>query len=192
MKPASEEFVPRVAAILERYRRQNGQVALTEAERNQIGLRLWSLIAERGLPPALGPGEKGSPGEMSDDEAAPLVENVLAGSVHAPELATPVRQLVKACLLPEFKTCRESYREIGDDGVCRRQQLAKARSRISGSHCVDCPYWTDLSPEQHARCLEKGWAGDPAEFAAHRDVFLPEDFRALRVWLRAARRAAVN
>jgi hypothetical protein len=192
MKPASEEFIARVAAILGRYRRQNGQAALTEADSNQIGLRLWWLIAERGLPPALGPDEKGAPGEMSDDEVAPLVENVLAGSAHVRELATPARQLVKACWLPEFKTCRESYREIGDDGACRRQQLAKARGRISGSHCVDCPYWTDLSPEQHARCLEKGWAGDPVEFASHRDVFLPEDFRALRVWLRAARRAAVK
>ncbi len=95
----------------------------------------------------------------------------------------PARQLLKACLNPEFRQCRDSYREVVD-GVCRRQELARTRGRLSGAHCVDCPYWVALRPEQHAALLAREWlAGDLEEFAAHHEIFLPEDFRALRVFL---------
>jgi hypothetical protein len=105
--------------------------------------------------------------------------------MHAQTLAVPVRQLVKACFQPEFRRCRESYREVGADGTCRRQQLGKALGRVSGAHCVDCPYWLDLEPEPHAKFLAKQWRAGAEEFAAHREVFLPEDFRALRRCVRA-------
>ncbi len=169
-----------VPDILERYCRQNGLAPLGGAETGRIAARLWLVIAVRGLPRRLAPDEMGAPGEMSDAEVGPLVDCVLEGSGRAGELAKAVRQLVKACLSAEFRTCRESYRERESDGSCRRQQLGRARGRVSGSHCVDCPYWTSLTPEQHEACLAKGWAGDVAAFAAGREVFLPEDFRVLR------------
>jgi hypothetical protein len=142
------------------------------------------VIAARGLPRPLRANERGEPGEMSAVEVDPLVGTVLAGIDCADEWRTVTRQLIKACFHPEFKTCRESYREIDSHGSCRRQDLNRVRSRVSGSHCVDCPYWTSLTPTQHADCLAAGWAGDRREFESHRDTFLPEDFRAFRLLVR--------
>jgi hypothetical protein len=107
-------------------------------------------------------------------------------------VAAPVRQLVKACFYAEFKICRDSFREVSPDGSCRRQQLARVRSRVSGSHCVDCPYWVALSSEQHVKFLTREW--QPAgreELAAHLPVFLPEDFRAFRRTVRAMARGRI-
>lgn len=179
------EFAALVRAVLERFFRQNGRAAPEAAVIGGLAARLWALVRERGLPPALARGERGAAYEMPTAEAEPLVARAL-GELRGDELwATPARQLVKACFQPEFRQCRESYREREEDGTCRRQQLGKARERVSGSHCVDCPYWLELSPEQHGKLLAKAWAGDTAEFAAARGVFLPEDFRALRRWVRA-------
>lgn len=152
-----------------------------------LAARLWRLIEERGLPAPLAPGAQGEPEEMSAEEVASMLEQLLAGfdAAERDALAGPVRQVVKACFYGEFKVCRDSFREVSAEGSCRRQELKRARERICGSHCVDCPYWTGLEPEQHWRYLMKEWRGDPAELAAHRTVFLPEDFRVLRRFVRS-------
>ena len=62
------------------------------------------------------------------------------------------------------------------------------RRRVSGAHCVDCPYWVTLTAEQHEVFLAENWHAGPGEFAKDRDVFLPEDFRALRRWVRGQAR----
>lgn len=177
-------FTAQVGAIVARFFKQNGGNAPDTAVTAGFATRLWQLIGERGLPPPLSPGEQGEAGEMEAEVVAPLVERVLVGLPEDGLWGTVARQLVKACFQPEFKKCRDSYREVEADGTCRRQQLRKARQRVSGSHCVDCPYWQGLTPEQHGKLLAKAWVGNVAEFTAHRDVFLPEDFRALRVWVR--------
>lgn len=180
----AERWQARVGAVLERFHRQNA-AAVSPAAVAVLATGLRRLIEERGLPPRLAANDPGEPRDWPKEEVAPLVARVL-GAEHAgdPRLATAARQLVKACFQPEFRVCRDSYREREADGSCRRQQLDRGRGRVSGSHCVDCPYWTSLTPEQHARLLRKAWAGDPAECDAQRDIFLPEDFRALRVFLR--------
>lgn len=178
-------FIQLVGEILQRHARQNeGDLPLSAGR--ALGERLWDVVVARGLPPPLPAGETGAPSELSAGEVAPLVEEVLGPLSHHAQLLEPVRQLVKACFHREFANCRESYREIGSDGSCRRQQLAKARARVSGTHCVDCPYWTALSAKAHAALLRAAWCGEPAAFEAERAVFLPEDFRALRNWLRRA------
>jgi hypothetical protein len=144
--------------------------------------RLWAVVNERGLPRPLAAGEQGAPGGMPEPECAPLVAKI-GGELPAAQFTEPARQLIKACLYPEFRNCRDSFCETGADGICRRQLLAKVRGRLSGAHCVDCPHWIDLEPAEHERYLVAEWCTDPAEFLAHRDVFLPEDFRALRRWL---------
>jgi hypothetical protein len=186
-----EEFCMLVGGVLGRFFAQNARATPSDAEIAGFGARLWALVAERGLPPPLAPGDAGAPSEMSETECAPLVARVLAGATD-PLLADAARQLVKACFYPEFKTCRESYRAVTPDGVCRRQELSRARKRVSGSHCVDCPYWQELEPAAHAQFLGKAWCtvtssgqGGATEFSQHRDIFLPEDFRALRRWVRA-------
>jgi len=174
-----------VCVVLVRYARQNSFAEISPAEALTIATRLGELIEARGLPRRLRADEMGQPGEMSAEVVAPLVARLLEGSGRVAELTNVARQLVKTCFHPEFKKCRESYRERENDGSCRRQSLTRVRTRVSGSHCVDCPYWTALTASQHEECLADGWVGEQSELRAHRDVFLPEDFRVLRKLLRA-------
>ena len=190
MDDAEKEFSRLVGAVLTRFFAQNAHPAPSNAERATFGARLWTLVAERGLPRPLGPNEIGVPGGMADETCAPLVARVLDGADDQ-LLANAARQLVKACFYPEFKVCRDSFREVAADGGCRRQELKRVLSRVSGAHCVDCPHWVALGSEQHGKFLAGEWKAGAADFAQHRDVFLPEDFRALRQWLHArARRAS--
>lgn len=194
MTSAGDTFVQLTGAILERYFWQNTRPLPPAGEIIAVAGRLWALVSERGLPRPLGPAERGEPGEMSDAEVTPLLDRVLGEMplVWREEFAAPVRQLVKACFYPEFKSCRDSFRECAPDGSCRRQQVSRARGRISGAHCVDCPHWIALSPEQHAKYLAKEWRPEGlAEFVDHRGVFLPEDFRALRLFLHRQARVVV-
>jgi hypothetical protein len=183
-----QEFERIVSANIARFFLQNDRHAPAEADVARFTGQLRVLVVERGLPPPLAPGQHGEPGGMAEEECAPLVARVMAGVEAAPLLADAARQLVKACFYPEFTECRDSFREVARDGACRRQQLERVRGRISGSHCVDCPHWIAQKPEGHAEFLASAWVRDTAEFAAHRDIFLPEDFRALRRWLYAAAR----
>lgn len=187
---AAQEFSGLVAAVLKRFFAQNGHAALSEAESGAVGVQLWALVEERGLPRPLAAGECGTPGGMSDEEVSPLVTRVLGGAGDE-LLVTVVKQLVKACFYPEFTVCRDSYREPTKDGGCKRQELARVRGRVSGAHCIDCPHWVGLTPEQHVALLRREWrVGGPEAFTENRGVFLPEDFRALRQWLWARARVA--
>ena len=185
---AEAEFSRLVAAVLARFLAQNAALGLTAAERAALGARLWAVVTEHGMPRALAPGECGAPGGLSDDACAPLVARVMGAETNA-LLELAVKQLVKACLYLEFTVCRDSYREPMKDGGCKRQELARVRTRVSGTHCVDCPHWVALAPDQHAELLARAWrVGGAGAFAENRDVFLPEDFRALRQWLHARAR----
>ena len=184
-----EEFERLVSAVVIRFVAQKSPRPPSTVELARFTAQLRRLVDERGLPAPLAAHECGAPGGMSDEACAPLVARVVDGLAD-PLLAEAARQLVKACFYPEFKTCRDSFREVAADGACRRQELQRVRSRISGAHCVDCPHWVALTPVQHVAYLTGEWRGDRAEFTAHRDIFLPEDFRALRRWLYAAARAA--
>jgi hypothetical protein len=176
------QFRERVRPVIERFFAQNGQQQAARRDVDALTDRLWSLVGERGLPPPLPVGAQGTPSEMTEEDCAPLVARVL-GNLSDPLWRDVAKQFVKACFYPEFKVCRDSFCEVAE-GACRRQELARAKKRTSGSHSVDCPYWVGLTPEQHARLLAQNWHYDVAEFRAHRDVFLPEDFRALRRFVR--------
>ena len=185
MDDAGRKFSELVAAVLARFFAQNAKAPPAGVELAAFGARLWAQVAERGLPRALREDEGGAPGGMPEAECETMAARVLDG-MNDELLAAAVKQLVKACCHPEFRKCRDSFREVARDGVCRRQQLERVRGRISGSHCVDCPHWVGLAPAQHREFLAGEWRGDSAELAANRDIFLPEDFRALRRWLQAA------
>lgn len=186
MEPDWNAFEHHVAAIAARQLAQRG-VNVPDDALARFAARLRQMVATRGLPRPLAPGELGTPGGMSEAECAPLVAEVMAG-IEQPELVDPARQLIKACFYPEFTICRDSYREVARDGTCRRQERSRVLSRVGGAHCVDCPHWVALSPDQHRALLEREWRGDRAELAAHRSEFLPEDFRQLRRWLHATAR----
>lgn len=183
---AGQAFEVLAAACVNRYFAQNGLEILNPALLTEYVRRVWAIVNEVGLPEPLAPDEPGTPKEMPPAVATDLVMRVLSppefGPVRA-ELDTITRQLVKACLHPEFRECRESYKAVVD-GVCRRQMLARARERLSGAHCVDCPYWVALRTDQNCELLAKDWrAGDVRDFQASTGVFLPEDFRRLRLFL---------
>jgi hypothetical protein len=186
MDASLDEFQSVVAGVLARFCTQNSYPVPPEL-RLRIALQLTQVVNDRGLPRPLREDELGAPGGMPDQECALLVGQVMQG-VNAPELEDVVRQLIKACFYPEFKVCRDSFREVGRDGVCRRQQLERAIKRVSGAHCVDCPHWVALEPERHAQYLRDEWCDAPEVFDRHRGIFLPEDFRRLRRWLHAAAR----
>ncbi len=177
-----------VGAVVTRFCVQNGRTTPSAADLERFAAQLAGLVAERGLPAPLAPGDCGAPGGMAEEVCAPLVARVVQG-LDEPWLAEAARQLVKACFYPEFTVCRDSYRECKSDGSCKRQELARVRGRISGAHCVDCPHFVAQTPAAHAALLTEAWRGDPAVLAAHREIFLPEDFRALRRWLHAAARS---
>lgn len=185
---AKEEFTAIIRAVLTRFLAQNGLTA-SPADLAAIAARLHAVVGERGLSRPLAPDERGAPGGMPEAECASLVARVMSGGPAAPLLTDAVRQLVKACFYPEFKDCRDSFRETSADGVCRRQQLERVRTRVSGTHCVDCPHWMELAPELHQEFLAREWRGDAETLRMHRAIFLPEDFRALRQWLHTARRS---
>jgi hypothetical protein len=182
------DFERQVAAVLARFVRQQGAGAVDGAALRGCAARLVGTIEARGLPPPLAPGECGSPGGMAETDVAARVAEVL-GDVSDATVADGVKQLVKACFYPEFTVCRDSYRELTRDGACRRQDPARVRGRISGTHCVDCPYWVALEPEAHAARLAAEWVAGPEALARDREMFLPEDFRGLRRWLWRAARA---
>lgn len=184
-----EEFSRLVSAVLARFFTQNRRDALAAREACAIGERLYAVAAAHGWPRALAVGECGAPGGLSEEQCAPLVARVLAGASDE-LLASAVKQLVKACLYPEFTVCRDSYRELTKDGACKRQELERVRGRVSGTHCIDCPHWVTLGAEAHREFLARAWgAAGAEEFAVRREIFLPEDFRALRQWLHARARA---
>lgn len=203
LMPTETKLETIVVTLLTRFFVQNGRVPPADETLMRVATQLRALIDEHGLPPPLAPGERRTAqaasalGGVSEAEAAVRVGRVLSGVADDPLLNDAVRQLLKACFYPELSECRDSFREVTGDGVCRRQQLARTRGRISGSHCVDCPHWIALTPEQHGAMLAREWRGAPnkpaetcaAEFFAQRAIFLPEDFRALRGWLHAAARA---
>jgi hypothetical protein len=157
------EFEEVVVTLLDRFQRQQDRPLADPTVLRAVAARLGELV--RSAPPP------GDPGTVAAQIAGPGLD---------PGLADAVTQLVKAVTYPRLDVCRESYQEPGPDGSCRRQQAAQARRRISGTHCVDCPHWLAFGPVEHAAWLRAAWRSDPAEFDAAREIFLPEDFRALR------------
>jgi hypothetical protein len=188
--PPDDPFRRLVPAILERFLWQNSRPPVPKPELARVAAQLWKIVGDRGLPAPLPPNEAGAPGEISDEDCSGLVNQALdgLGQPERDDLALPVRHLVKAIFNPEFRNCRNSYREESPDGSRRRQELARALKRTSGSHCVDCPYWTSLPPGKHLQLLDRAWRPEARALLAGRlDVFLPEDFRAFRLLVQELR-----
>lgn len=183
---AAFEFAKLISACLRRFLVQNEKPPLPETELAALAARFWGAVSREASPSSVAELEwRETPVELVEQLAREVLGEGMTPARGA-DLGVPVRQLLKACLQAEPVRCRESYREVVG-GHCRRQELARARARISGAHCVDCPHWVRLDPAKNTALLERAWVEGPVSgFQAHRDVFLPEDFRALRIWARRA------
>lgn len=180
-----------VADVTVRVLAQDGGPALPSSSWEPCVRVLWDAAEAIGWPTPLPTGTECPAGETP---GAVLEPHVLALAARVPDesqrarVLPVVRQLLKACVYPEFTTCRDSYRATTAEGRCARQQRGVAAARISGSPCVDCPYFVARTEDEHRALLLASWRGGTEE-SFHRDpsVFLPNDFRALRrfLWLRS-------
>jgi hypothetical protein len=170
------EVGPAVVMVVARFLAQNRLAPLSDSD-----LAAWVAVLE-----AIG-AELGADadGELPETAVKAGVDRLLAAlAAPRPELAGLAKQLIKGCHQPDYPRCRESYHETDAGGRCRRQELDYDRARVSGAHCVDCPHWREWTPETHAARLAAAWSGGADAFYAHQEVFLPEDFRALRLLTR--------
>lgn len=147
---------------------------------------LWITALAEGLPRPLANHEVGEPRTLDDSYLFGLAEKTLA---YLPRhrthdlLSTLCVQVYTALLSPEFKACRQSYQARDSEGVCVRQTVDHCKDRISGSHCEDCPFFIALSQDQHRKLLARSFApADQALWSSNIGLFLPEDFRALRIF----------
>jgi len=184
-------FESLVAVCLRRFLQQESG-ALPSAETVAAFSRhLWNSASAVGWPSPLAEGTTCGPEERSWDGIEAQVSAIAACGSDETERARllPVaRQLLKTCIYGEFTECRNSYRSPVAEDRCRRQDPSIARTRISGTPCVDCPYYVTLTQGEHATLLEASWArGNPVPYTREPALFLPEDFRELRrfLWLQA-------
>ncbi len=181
---AREGFTHIVRKILARLYKQTGRPVPPDIALTHYAQQLWALVKAEGQPAPLAGSDQGTELKLSDARAQELGEKFFATfrfpNLRA-ELEKPTRHLLGALLNPEFKTCRQSFKELDAAGQCERRDPEKSRARVSGVHCVDCPYWTALSAEKNEKLVAKDWPAERlAELTANLPVFLPEDFRALR------------
>lgn len=193
---ARQWFESLVVACLRRFLRQEGGTIPPAETLAAFSRSLWDSASAVGWPRPLPEGSTCGPTERSWEGMEAHVSAIAACGSDERERARllPVaRQMLKTCIYGEFTECRNSFRQIASEDRCRRQDPAIARSRISGTPCVDCPYYVTLAQDEHAALLEASWArGNPVPYAQDPGLFLPEDFRELRrfLWLRARSGAA--
>ncbi len=181
---AQEGFVHQVKKCINRFFNQQDRTPPPDAALTHFGQMLWRMIDRHGLPEALKPSDQGQEQALSEDELSARLEELWASyrfTDYRKDLEIPARHFIKGIWQPEFKKCRLSYKETNPDGQCSRQKLSHALQRISGTHCVDCPYWVSVSAEKNERLLTKEWRAEAvAELTSNIGVFLPEDYRNLR------------
>jgi hypothetical protein len=177
-----------ILELIKRYYAQLSTPPPGEAYLQSLGESLWETVIGEGLPVPLGAAEVGEPRTLEDSYLLALVEKTLARLPrHRTEdqLRAFCIQILIALLSPEFKACRQSFQRIDAAGgdTCARHSLDHCRDRISGSHCEDCPFFVALSQDQHRKLLGRSFSPSlQAVWSANTGLFLPEDFRALRIF----------
>lgn len=176
--------------IVQRFYRQNDLPAPDITKQEALCDAVWRVAKRKGFPGALPEGEAGEAYEMPVDERAEFAGQVLDMSGITDDvmsLAMLATQFILTLTNPEFTQCRETYHQADEDGILDRQDLDECLTRIAGSFCEDCPYFTTKGPEDHLAALREHWAGE-ADLGKHEGAFLPGDFRELRLFLHLFRR----
>lgn len=174
-----EEFVSLVTRVLARGLDQIEQSPLPESDLVGLANALLSIGREGGWARRFGDLRAEIAAEEINVWSRRLAEIVPA---RAAVLGPIFKQVLKSCFQPSPDVCRNSFREVDSMGRSRRQEHAYDLKRVSGAHCVDCPYWTEKTEGEHLAWLRGKWYAGAADLEAGRAVYLPEDFRALRRW----------
>ncbi len=179
-------FVEIGMEVTKRFFKQSDALPPSDAYITSLWKSLWSTVLAEGLPQPLAANEIGEARTLDDAYLLTLATGTLGRLPrHRTEdiLRTFCIQLLITLLSPEFKSCRQSYSHTDATGQCARQSPNHCRDRVSGSHCEDCPFFVALSKDQHRKLLGRNFGPDhQTVWTAHTDLFLPEDFRALRVF----------
>jgi hypothetical protein len=176
---AHGEFAGLVLAVVERGLRQTGQPPLASDEAEVLVAALRAFGEAGGWAVRFGGGREELPAERVAQGVGQVLRALPGRSA---EFAGLAKQVFKACFQPPPPVCRDSYREGDATGRCRRQERTYDLARVSGAHCVDCPYWEEFSAGPHLGWLSERWRAGRADLEASAEVFLPEDFRELRRW----------
>lgn len=173
------EFARRVTAVVARGLRQTGQAPLGPGEAENLVAVLRALGEEGGWAARFADDRD----EMSAAQVAEGVRRLTeALPLRGGEFAGVAKQVLKGCFQPAPAVCRDSYRECDAAGRCRRQEHAYDLARLSGTHCVDCPYWEMFAKVDHITWLAPQWHAGAADLNVAAEVYVPEDFRELRCW----------
>ena len=179
-------FVSIGLELTKRFFAQQSILPPSDAYLTGLWQNLWSTTLAEGLPTPLASNEIGEPRTLADSYLLSLAEKTLGGLPrHRSEdlLRTLCIQILVALLSPEFRACRQNFQSKDSVGQCVRHSADHCRDRVSGSHCEDCPFYVALSRDQHRKLLGQSFGpSQQAAWNAHADIFLPEDFRALRIF----------
>lgn len=179
-------FIEVGQAISKRYFKQIEGISPSEPFLEMFLEAIWTTVHGAGLPVPLGGQEMGEPLDPDYEYLNQLTDQCLDQLPrHRAEdqLRALCVQMLISLLSPEFKSCRQSYIVEESGGGCLRQSREHCEERISGSHCEDCPYFTALTEMQHRKLLSRVWSSDsPTTFESSPKLFLPEDFRSLRIF----------
>jgi len=172
--------------ITKRFFTQQKIIPPSDAYISSLWEGIWTTAIAEGIPQPLASNEVGVPRTLDDSYLFSLTDKTLARLPrHRAEdmLRTLCVQIFTALLSPEFKSCRQSYQHHDADGTCSRQSLDQCQDRVSGSHCEDCPFFVALSQDQHRKLLSRAF-GPENQFtwSSNISLFLPEDFRSLRIF----------
>ncbi len=181
---AQTVFVRLTQSITTRFFEQLELTPPSPAFIEKLLTNIWVLLKDEELPKPLPKNEIGTPQEPNFNVLNELCDRCLAiVPKHRTEdhLRELIMQLFIALLSPEFRSCRLSYQDVDNDQKCIRQHRSHCVDRISGSHCEDCPYFVALSANQHTKLFKRSWQSDDS-FERNKELFLPEDFRALRIF----------
>ncbi|MCH8475108.1 MAG: hypothetical protein LAT55_07765 [Opitutales bacterium] len=181
---AEQVFVDLCVPIAQRFLRQTGFFPNYTANLDTLLRNLWQILHTTSLPKPLAPAEVGEARDPDEERISFLLNELSekSGKELSDALQILFYQVLVTLTQPEFKTCRLSYSEKDGEGCAVRQQKSFCEDRISGVHCEDCPYFTALSGDKHIKFLSKQWENPKELLEDHRELFLPEDFRFLRVF----------
>lgn len=129
-------FETQAATVVGRMLLQDGGPAVSPSVIRTCVAALWDAAEAIGWPAPLPDGvacrAAETPGAALEPKVLAVAAQIEVDAERA-RLLPVLRQLLKACVYPEFTECRDSYRASGADGRCARQQRAVAAARISGS-----------------------------------------------------------